>query len=117
MNRPGSIQRGIWCLVAAASMALASAAIGAPVTPLPQRLSETGLFVRGSNEVRADVIAFSPQYPLWSDGTRKRRWIYLPAGTSIDAAQVDAWEFPVGTKLWKEFGYGDRIETRLVERL
>src|SRR4029453_4738296 len=60
---------------------------------------------------------FSAQYPLWSDGTRKRRWIYLPIGTSIDATQVDAWAFPAGTKLWKEFGYGRRIETRLIERL
>jgi hypothetical protein len=67
--------------------------------------------------VRAGVLAFSPQYPLWSDGTRKRRWISLPAGASIDASQVDAWDFPAGTKLWKEFAYGRRVETRLLERL
>ena len=63
------------------------------------------------------MLAFSPQYPLWSDGTRKRRWIQLPPGASIDASRVDAWEFPVGTKVWKEFGYGKAIETRLIERV
>jgi hypothetical protein len=62
-------------------------------------------------------MAFAPQYPLWSDGTRKRRWIQLPPGASIDASRVDAWEFPVGTKVWKEFGYGRAIETRLIERV
>ena len=69
------------------------------------------------NEVRADNIAFAPQYPLWSDGTSKRRWIYLPPGAAIDASRVDAWEFPVGTRLWKEFSYDRRVETRFIERL
>ena len=67
--------------------------------------------------VRGDNIAFAPQYPLWSDGTSKRRWIYLPPGAAIDASRVDAWEFPVGTRLWKEFGYDRRVETRYIERL
>ena len=87
-------------------------------TALPQRLSDTGLYVAGSvTTVRADNIAFAPQYPLWSDGTSKRRWIYLPPGTAIDASRIDAWEFPVGTRLWKEFGYDRRVETRFIERL
>ena len=87
-------------------------------TPLPQRLSDTGLYVAGSvTTVRADNIAFAPQYPLWSDGTSKRRWIYLPPGTAIDASRIDAWEFPVGTRLWKEFSYDRRVETRFIERL
>ena len=67
--------------------------------PLPQRLSETGLYVPDSLRVRGDNIAFAPQYPLWSDGTSKRRWIYLPPGAAIAASKVDAWEFPVGTRL------------------
>ena len=95
----------------------AAAAPGAFVEPVPQRLSETGLFVPGSTRVASGVMPFSPQYPLWSDGTRKRRWIQLPPGAAIDASRVDAWDFPVGTKLWKEFGYGRAIETRLIERV
>ncbi len=98
--------------------AIATLAAAAPrAEPLPQRLSATGLFAPGSTRLAAGVMAFAPQYPLWSDGTRKRRWIQLPPGASIDASRVDAWEFPVGTKVWKEFGYGKAIETRLLERV
>lgn len=90
----------------------------ASISPLPQRLSETGLFVEGSTtEIRPGLLAFSPQYPLWSDGAIKRRWIYLPPGSFIDASQPNAWEFPRGTRLWKEFSLGRRVETRFIERL
>ena len=84
---------------------------------LPQHLGDTGLYVAGSlSQVSPDVLPFSPQYPLWSDGAAKRRWIWLPPSTSIDASAADAWEFPVGTRLWKEFAHGDRLETRYLER-
>ncbi len=84
---------------------------------LPQHLGDTGLYVAGSlSQVSPDVLPFSPQYPLWSDGAAKRRWIWLPPGTSIDASAADAWEFPAGTRLWKEFAHGDRLETRYLER-
>lgn len=90
-----------------------------PATPLPQRLSATGLFESGSTiAVTSENLSFSPQYPLWSDGATKRRWIYLPAGTFVDATHADAWEFPPGTRLWKEFSLdARRIETRFIERL
>ena len=67
--------------------------------------------------MRPGTVAFVPQYPLWSDGSTKRRWMRLPPGTSIDASDPDAWDFPRGTKLWKEFSAGRRVETRYVERL
>jgi hypothetical protein len=82
---------------------------------LPRRLADTGLYSSG-RQLSADVLPFSPQYPLWSDGAAKRRWIYLPPGSSIDASQPDAWEFPRGTKLWKEFSHGRAVETRYLER-
>lgn len=66
----------------------------------------------------ADAMTFTPQYPLWSDGATKRRWISLPGGASIDGSHPAAWEFPVGTKLWKEFSVGGRrVETRTIERM
>jgi hypothetical protein len=83
---------------------------------LPRRLADTGLYVAGGTTIRPDVLPFSPQYPLWSDGAAKRRWIWLPPGTSIDAAQPDAWDFPRGTRLWKEFAHGRALETRYIER-
>lgn len=82
---------------------------------LPQHLRDTGLYVGGS-VINPDVLPFSPQYPLWSDGAAKRRWIWLPPGTSIDASAPDAWEFPVGTRLWKQFAHGKLLETRYLER-
>lgn len=86
--------------------------------PLPQHLRDTRLYVAGSmSEVRPENLSFSPQYPLWSDGATKRRWLYLPPGTSIDASRPNAWQFPPGTRLWKEFSHERRVETRMIERL
>jgi hypothetical protein len=82
-------------------------------------LGETGLYSDLAN-LRIDPthLAFSPQYPLWTDGATKRRWISLPSGSAIDASDPDAWVFPVGTRLWKEFSFGGRrIETRYIKRL
>jgi hypothetical protein len=102
----------------AAIAATTRVALGADPSPLPARLSETGLFEPGTTTtLREDVLPFSPQYPLWSDGSSKQRWIFLPPGTAIEAADPDAWEFPQGTRLWKEFRHGRAIETRYIERL
>jgi len=81
---------------------------------LPAHLRDTGLYDAG--RLASGLIEFSPQYPLWSDGATKRRWIQLPPGSFIDASNPDAWDFPRGTKLWKEFGHHGSIETRFIER-
>jgi cytochrome c553 len=84
---------------------------------LPERLSETGLYLGGTTTVDLHNRPYSPQYPLWTDGAHKRRWVQLPAGTPIDARDVDRWEFPVGTRFWKEFAFnGRKVETRLLWR-
>jgi mono/diheme cytochrome c family protein len=75
----------------------------------PRLLSQTGLG-------QLETIEFTPVHPLWSDGTAKRRWIHLPARRFIDARDPDAWVFPRGTRLWKQFAYGSRVETRYIER-
>lgn len=96
----------------------ASVAVAQPdATALPERLSQTGLFEPGTLDVGRDKLSYSPLYPLWSDGAAKKRWLYLPPGTSIEAADPDQWQFPPGTRLWKQFGYATPIETRLIERL
>lgn len=106
------------CAIAALALGVRVVAAERTIPPLPERLSATGLFVSGStSEVRPGVVPFSPQYPLWSDGATKRRWIYLPPGTAVDATRPDAFVFPRGTRVWKEFSLGRRIETRLIERL
>ena len=108
------------------AMAQPGISLGAPegtadagaVAALPRLLRDTGLYTQGPGKrLRADVAAFSPQYPLWSDGADKSRWVWLPPGSFIDASRPDAWAFPRGTKLWKEFAYEGRpVETRYIER-
>jgi hypothetical protein len=84
---------------------------------VPVRLSETGLYVPGTRTVDPLNRPFAPQYPLWSDGLRKSRWVRLPAGARIGASDVDNWVFPIGTRFWKEFDHdGRKVETRMLWR-
>jgi mono/diheme cytochrome c family protein len=109
-----------------ASAALAMVWIGALQTATraadepcaPPRLSDTKLYA-GAHPGVVDPAnrAFSPQYPLWSDGAAKARWIYLPPGTAIDTTDPGEWQFPVGTRFWKEFTFnGRKVETRFIWR-
>ena len=87
-----------------------------PTEP-PPTLAATGLFADAiAPALAAGVVPFAPQYPLWTDGAEKRRWIALPPGTSIDASDVDDWQFPIGTRLWKEFTFTDAREVRFMLR-
>lgn len=82
-------------------------------------LDSTGLCVDSAcTTISPDVRTYQPRYELWHDGATKRRWMKLPAGTTIDTSDPDHWVFPVGTKFWKEFTRdGVRVETRLIEKL
>jgi len=52
---------------------------------------------------------------LWSDGAEKQRYLSLPPGTTIDTSRFDAWQFPIGTKVFKEFRLsGTLVETRML---
>lgn len=92
------------------------AAVAPGLALAPQHLAETGLYAPGRpGVIDARNQPFAPQYPLWSDGAVKQRWVYLPEGTVIDTREVDEWVFPVGTKFWKEFRFGGRkVETRML---
>jgi hypothetical protein len=110
-----SAPAGLLALAAAALAAGAGAARAEP-TP-PARLADTGLYADPASRAPGPgVRPYSPQYPLWTDGAAKRRWIRLPPGTAIDASDPDSWRFPVGTRLWKEFSLAGRpVETRYME--
>lgn len=86
-----------------------------PAEDLPDVLSETGLYSDIANQVFADrVVKFDPRFPLWTDGAKKRRWILLPEAELVDTSNPDDWDFPVGTRFFKEFERdGERIETRM----
>lgn len=84
----------------------------------PERLSETGLYASGASGALADgVLTFAPRFPLWSDGSDKERFVWLPPGTKVDTSDMDEWIFPIGTKAWKHFRIGGKlVETRLLEK-
>ena len=90
-----------------------------PEDSLPEKLSETGLYIDISTKEVADkIIHYVPQYALWSDGAHKERWALLPDGTKVDNGDPNNWSVPVGSRFFKEFSIGDqRIETRLIERV
>jgi hypothetical protein len=97
------------------------------------RISAANFYVSGSSgPIRACWVEFQPNFPLWTDGLVKRRWIHLPPGTRIQTSgtvairssltaslDMDRWHFPVGTRFMKEFALpsGRLVETRLWERL
>jgi hypothetical protein len=86
-------------------------------TRLPCLLSETGLYQADMATLGEGVHPYAPSFQLWSDSAEKKRWISLPVGTQIDTTEMDFWEFPPGTKLWKEFARdGIRVETRLIQK-
>ena len=84
---------------------------------LPPTLADTGLYADPTDRsLSPALVEFQPRFPLWTDGLLKRRWIQLPPGASIDASDAGLWQFPVGTKVWKEFALPDRpVETRYME--
>lgn len=86
---------------------------------MPETLAATGLCVDAAcTQIAPGIYPFTPRYELYSDTATKKRWIYLPPDTQINTANMDAWEFPVGTKLWKEFTRDTtRVETRIVMRV
>ena len=71
---------------------------------MPELLSQTGLYTDiGAGTITPEALLFRPQFKLWTDGADKRRWLQIPVGETIDTSDMDAWRFPVGTKVWKEF--------------
>ncbi len=97
---------------------LADVAVDPDAGPIFEpRLSETGLYEADGETLSDGVRTFDVRYPLWSDGAEKQRFLWLPPGTAIRTLVPDHWNFPIGTKLWKEFRVGGvRVETRLLHK-
>ncbi|MFO0679217.1 MAG: hypothetical protein U0169_22000 [Polyangiaceae bacterium] len=89
----------------------------------PKDLECTGLYANfATKTIAATALPYAPSHELWSDGAKKSRWIEIPAGKKIDVTNLNAWTFPVGTKVWKEFRLVEgarerRIETRFMVKL
>ena len=82
----------------------------------PSLISQVGLFPDPTNRSVTDsrLHSFTPRYPLWTDGAGKGRWLFLPAGTTINNS-TRAWTYPDGAALFKHFEYpGQPVETRVM---
>jgi mono/diheme cytochrome c family protein len=90
-----------------------------PDSDVELHLSEVGLYQDiTTKKLAPDLISFEPQFKLWSDGADKQRYLRLPPGEQVDSSDMDHWQFPVGTMLFKQFALdGKRLETRLIMRL
>src|SRR5690606_11444060 len=80
----------------------------------------TGLYGRfEQRELACDVLGYAPAHALWSDGTDKHRYVWLPPEGKLDASDPDEPTYPVGTKFCKEFRLpngGRLLETRLLQK-
>jgi hypothetical protein len=93
-----------------------------PLGPMPYKLSQTGIFksLRKLEPIER-AIRYEPEWPLWTNGSAKYRWLLLPDGKKIDNSERASWVFPEGTLFWKTFGYPDggfpaRVETRILRK-
>ncbi len=83
---------------------------------LPGELRCTGLYSNWDERtLRCGVTAYAPAYELWSDGAAKQRYVWLPPESTIDVSNPDDWDYPVGTRFWKEFYVGPEGNQKLGE--
>lgn len=82
----------------------------------PSTLDEYGFFVDASAQIPAlGVTPYALNTPLWSDGSDKLRFIYLPQGTQMTADGDGLLQFPVGAAIIKTFAFGEGDACRLIE--
>ena len=114
-------------LVASALLVTAAAAVAAApaqrvsdaaitASGFPASLSEFGFFTDGAAQrPAAGVTPYRLNTPLWSDGSDKLRFVYLPAGAKARAQGEGLLDLPVGAALIKTFKFGNQlIETRVL---
>ena len=88
------------------------------VEGFPDHLSEWNLFTGRLRDLKPNegVVPYDLNTPLFSDYASKRRFVWMPAGTTAVYNRDDVFEFPVGTILAKTFSFERIIETRLLVR-
>lgn len=89
------------------------------ITSLPLTLSGTGLFLDlNSLTPRDELVPYSINSPLWSDGAAKARWMAVPSESTIEFSADAGWIFPAGTVFVKHFELArDQTNPSLRQRL
>ena len=81
---------------------------------VPTSLQSTGCFSAAA-EPAANLFAYEVNSPLFADGAGKRRWLYLPKGTTAHFDPNNVLSLPLGSMVFKEFALGSvRLETRML---
>ena len=99
---------GAACSGACGSRARAEAS-AAPVADRPVR-------GRGFGPDRGGRAALCPAVSALVGRGREAPVVRLPPGTAVDGSRPEGWVFPAGTRFWKEFSFGRRVETRFLEK-
>lgn len=91
-----------------------------PLAPFPESFADVGLYPLAPDleQVPQGAVHYEPAWPLWSNGSSKGRYLFLPEGGHIDNSTTP-WVFPTGTLLFKTFSFdaGDgaqAVETRVM---
>ena len=85
----------------------------------PQKLSAFGFGMTADSYRPTAAVGYTLRTPLFSDYAAKDRFVYIPNGRKARVAADGTIEFPVGTVLFKSFGWPDHnggkpVETRLL---
>ena len=92
---------------------------------LPSKLSSFDTYTEFPelSSVAANMHAYIPEWPMWTNGAVKTRHVLVPAGARIDITRSDHWVFPEGTTFFKTFAYQNPetgseqpVETRVIRR-
>ncbi len=88
----------------------------------PARLSQTGCFQipsPGRAVAHPGLVPYDLNAELWSDGTKKRRWIALAGSSAMGVTSNGSWAAPSGSFVVKEFAIettpGDPATRRVIE--
>ncbi len=104
VERLGGAAVALFLLCYAAYAAPSDAAIMADKPP--RLLSEFGFFSDAHAQVPTEgVVPFEPHTALFSDGALKFRFVYVPEGKAARYVADEAFEFPVGSALIKNFAF------------
>lgn len=85
----------------------------------PQKLSAFGFGMTADGYRPIAALGYTLRTPLFSDYADKQRFVYIPNGREARVTADGTIEFPIGTVLFKSFGWADHeggkaVETRLL---
>ncbi|MCA9708681.1 MAG: PQQ-dependent sugar dehydrogenase [Myxococcales bacterium] len=95
---------GLWALDAVGQ--LGRLVVERPPGEFPTALTRSGCFEgTGVQSPAPDLIPYSINAPLWTDGSHKERYLVIPPGQQLSVEPDGRLRFPVGSIIVKNFSY------------